>query len=1032
MRHLSIAISLCLLLAGNAVMAQEVSIDVAKSRALDFLSRQSIGPKFAKGTTSSTDLKLAYTSKSEAKTCFYVFNVGDDEGFVIAGGDESARQILGYCDHGTFDYDKAPENFKWWLGQYTEQIARAEEPDEANRTDEDVVCTRKTKSKKTRESVEPLIKTKWGQYYPFNSLIPETPFFSFPPTGCVATAMSQIMKYWNYPATGRGGNSYKYLCTYIDELGEYEADCVEFPYVDFSKTTYDWNHMKNWYFTEYSTEEELAVATLMYHAGISVEMEYSNSESCAPVEKIGPALVNLFSYDKSIRYESRGYYSDEEWEDIIYNELKAGRPVIYSGFKSSSGHEFICDGYDSDKEMYSINWGWEGVSDGYYLLTGTNALDGYKYMQEIYVNIKPDEGGHGSPHLAYDDNYTGSFYLKIGDELYENYDYIYTSDDTNLGYLCTSVRNYSVNLYNFNLGVRAIETTTGKTYDLWSIINEYIARWPQPEAEQIDIQFQLNKLEYNGTYELRPIYSDNYSGTYEMDIEKTIKYPTITVSGAKDPVPEDLKFTIESNSLQVSRTLQIEHEGDFIGTIEYSSSNPQIATVDEDGMITGVSEGTVIISAHSEANYYFNETIKSFEITVTKLIKDNVKFFIDGNILSSSMSTQIYWTKDYNGSPIFSSSDENIVTIDSEGLVKAKSIGMAIITALAPATTTFNSNETQFTVMVLDSESPSLVEQSYFNNDNNTYIDDLILHYSIGQTSWGWTSNGAPYIYYTLETNDHIFSSHFQTDYSYMDIDLSGTYDFRNIDNQDLVEHLTVGKQYTIYFFKDKDYNIPYDFYPSVTFTYRDKLTVDYGVSSAGYGTLILPFNAELPEGMTIYSCPSVDENGVLTLVEESSIERNVPYIVKATYGENYHFEGPEAIDDDKPSFQEGILVGAVGKNVTLQKNTDYILQVQDGKAAFYKYTGTKADETSENDSSGNRLAKQFRAFLRPEGSSNAPKFNLPGFSDEETDGISTITSDGHMPAGIYSIDGKRQSEFQKGLNILILEDGTAQKVFVK
>jgi len=107
-------------------------------------------------------------------------------------------------------------------------------------------------------------------------------------------------------------------------------------------------------------------------------------------------------------------------------------------------------------------------------------------------------------------------------------------------------------------------------------------------------------------------------------------------------------------------------------------------------------------------------------------------------------------------------------------------------------------------------------------------------------------------------------------------------------------------------------------------------------------------------------------------------------------------------------------------------------MQVHDGNAAFYKYTGTKSDDSSENDSKGNRLAKQFRAFIRLDSSNNAPKFNLPGFSDEETDGISTLTSDGHMPAGIYSIDGKRQSEFQKGLNILILEDGTAQKVFVK
>ena len=115
MKHLSNLIALSLLLASNAAMAQEVSVDEAKSNALEFLSSKTAGTRRAKGQQVAQDLSLAYTSKSEAKTCFYVFNVGNDEGFVIAGGDESALEILGYCDHGTFDYDKAPDNFKWWL-----------------------------------------------------------------------------------------------------------------------------------------------------------------------------------------------------------------------------------------------------------------------------------------------------------------------------------------------------------------------------------------------------------------------------------------------------------------------------------------------------------------------------------------------------------------------------------------------------------------------------------------------------------------------------------------------------------------------------------------------------------------------------------------------------------------------------------------------------------------------------------------------------------------------------------------------------
>ncbi|MBR5068767.1 MAG: Spi family protease inhibitor, partial [Bacteroidales bacterium] len=190
----------------TVMMAQEISIDVAKSRTFDFLSRQSVGPKYAKGTTSSIDLKLAYTSKSEGKTCFYVFNVGDDNGFVIAGGDEAALEILGYSDCGTFDYDTAPENFRWWLSQYTEQIAHAEAPSEEALA---AVAAYRAKAAQTRDDIAPLMETYWKQDYPYNSEIPiyESNGARYV-TGCVATAMAQVMKRWNYPEHGLGSYSY--------------------------------------------------------------------------------------------------------------------------------------------------------------------------------------------------------------------------------------------------------------------------------------------------------------------------------------------------------------------------------------------------------------------------------------------------------------------------------------------------------------------------------------------------------------------------------------------------------------------------------------------------------------------------------------------------------------------------------------------------------------------------------------------------------------------------------------------------------
>jgi hypothetical protein len=823
MKRLSNLIALSLLLASNAAMAQEVSIDDAKSNALEFLSSKTTGTRRAKGQQVAQDLSLAYTSKSEAKTCFYVFNVGSDEGFVIAGGDESARQILGYCDHGTFDYATSNPAFRWWLGQYTEQIEHAEvNPNAA------AEAPRRAKAKK-RYSVEPLIKTKWGQYGPYNCELPCSATGYIFPTGCVATAMAQIMNYWKYPEKGNGGNTAYFLDYYYDDnTGEWVDDVSE-AYVDFSTTYYDWDHMLTEYKYSYAdenedgialfTEEEAkAVGTLMYHAGASVNMNYTSDFASAWSRKERPAFVEHFSYDESAEDIQRTYNDEEgryniseaEWEELIYDELDKGRPVYYTGTsESDGGHAFICDGYDSETNFFSFNWGWNGDKDGFYSLTAVDERKSYLFsyiagdISDIIINLMP-----------------ASF---SKEEVY-----FYTWNDNN--YLHGAL----------------------------------------------------------------PI-----------------------IKGDKLPIK---------------------------------------------------------------------------------------------------------WTLDYDGTPEFSSSDESVATVDANGVITGVSEGSAQITAYAPSTSSFYRNCTVFDVEVGDLE---LKEQPYFNNDNNIYEDDYVLHYTL-KSLFPMDVNGSVNVGFSIDDNLVLGRS-----FNDLSPQEEQDYDFDLNWSNRLTNKFTAGNQYEIYLYKDDQKTLPFN-YPSVTFTYRNKLTVDYGVSSAGYGTLILPFNAELPEGMTIYSCPSVDENGVLTLVEESSIERNKPYIVKATSGSSYHFEGPEAIDADKPSFQEGILVGAVANNVPLQKNTDYILQVQDGKAAFYKYTGTKADETSENDSSGNRLAKQFRAFIRLDSSNNAPKFNLPGFSDEETDGISTLTSDGHMPAGIYSIDGKRQSEFQKGLNILILEDGTAQKVFVK
>jgi hypothetical protein len=865
MKYIYNFLVLSLALASNTVMAQEVSVDVAKNRALEFLSNQTVGSKRAKGTK-SLDVTLAYTSKSADKTCFYVFNAGEDDGFVIIGGDEAAREILGYCDHGSFDYETAPANFKWWLGQYTEQIAKADKTG--------VTGARRAKAATNRANIANLIPSKWNQFAPYNNLVvSETkrqlgnnaPEFV---TGCVATAMAQIMYKYKYPSRGIGSHTYS------------PANYSNLTFsANFGETTYDWSHMTDTYSSNSTSTSENAVATLMFHAGVSIDMNYNtqrNGGSSASGEYIGKTLINYFGYDKSVRNEFREYYTDEAWEKLVYDELAEGRPVLYSGrVENGGGHQFICDGYEDG--LFTINWGWGGLYDGNFPLTGTGALlpegqgaggsDGaYTEGQMIILSVMPATSENKErPHLAQKDlSGVNSLFLTVGSKTSDG-NIAYDRSNVESCKLHSTLYNISCFTTNFDYGVKAIGSN-GQIYYYRSKSNQSLS-YRSWGTIAFELPFDPTDWEED-TYELHPVCrvaGGSDDDWYDVTILKDETYPSITISGTAP------------------------------------------------------------------------EPTNSFDLT----------------------------------------------------------------------------------------------EEPYFNNDNNAYVEDLVLHYSI-RNGMSEMSNITLYMklvsdYYGFPYSEEIYSV-------LPGETVTGTVDFNKLNyGVTVTDYFTPGDTYYVYFYTDSSNSMERKDYPFVKFTYRERLEIDdYQVCKAGYGTLILPFNAELPVGMTaVYTCTGVDNNGVLTLVEEESIRRNVPYIVKADPEKGpYKFVGPEAIDADHPSFREGIMVGAVTKNVPLVANDDYILQYhdQDDEAAFYKYTGTPSSD-GENDSEGNRLAKQFRAFLRPNVTTGAPSYALPGDTEE---GIEFIHVDTFMPAGIYSIDGKRQNEFKKGMNVIILEDGTVQKVYVK
>ena len=270
------------------------------------------------------------------------------------------------------------------------------EADEATVWQWEMVKTKgRLTNNRTEEAVEPLLTTTWDQGPPYSLFVPDGCL-----TGCTATAMAQVMKYWNWPVQGTGEHSYEWNGYILS--------------ANFGETTYDWDNMIDCYYcgVQATQEQREAVATLMWHCGVSVEMNYSPDWSGALL--FPSSLIDYFNYSDEMSMEYHNDYSDASWKAKLKDCLNLGRPLYYVGCSLSNGsicHAFVCDGYDTN-EMFHFNWGWSGSSDGYYALGALNVGGyGYQYnytnqaifnthpscdeptVYEINVSVSNDEGG---------------------------------------------------------------------------------------------------------------------------------------------------------------------------------------------------------------------------------------------------------------------------------------------------------------------------------------------------------------------------------------------------------------------------------------------------------------------------------------------------------------------------------------------------------------------------------------------------------------------------------------------------------------
>ena len=329
---------------------------------------------------------------------FYIFNSEDGEGFVIVAADDIAHPVLGYSSTGHLDSRDIPENLRWWLSEYNRQVVWAkgsnitQSPEIADEW-EQVISNNILAATPV---VSPLVQTIWNQapYYnnkcPFNYLVMQRTV-----TGCAATALAQVMNYWQWPTIGDGYHQYN--CKFY---GTQSAN--------FGATIYDWDYMPNELTSSSTSRQVDAVATLMYHCGVAMDMDYGLSTkywkfnkgtgSATGADAVVTAAVNYFRYSSTTENAEKQNYSETEWINLIKGQLDAHHPMVYWGIGNGGGHAFVCDGYDSQNRFH-FNWGWGGAcNDAYYAVSalipgpggiGSGENGDYTAEQGAIINMVP-------------------------------------------------------------------------------------------------------------------------------------------------------------------------------------------------------------------------------------------------------------------------------------------------------------------------------------------------------------------------------------------------------------------------------------------------------------------------------------------------------------------------------------------------------------------------------------------------------------------------------------------------------------------
>ncbi|MCD4682962.1 MAG: C10 family peptidase [Bacteroidales bacterium] len=369
----SLLITIFAFLFSIVIFAEEVQIEKARLVAKNFYSEKN--SNLVENLYFGEEFSVLYQNT----LVYHVINI--NTGFVIVSADDSVYPVLGYSFENSYNGIDFPPAFENWMDHYSKQIvysiSNQLSPSKIIKHAWLKYSAANFISNRDFEAVDPMIHTTWSQGCYYNSQMPADTNgpCGYLWTGCVATAMGQIMKYYNFPKTGTGSNSY------YTSYGIQEAD--------FENTTYDWLNMN--YHLE---EENNAVAELLYHCAVSINSILTPNGTGAYDFDARDALCDYFNFNENAQFYWRDSYAGD-WEAMLRTELDEGRPVIYGGADSqtNAGHTFVCDGYH-DTSFFHFNWGWNGFYNGYYYLDSLMASGShFDFQHDAIVGISPDITG---------------------------------------------------------------------------------------------------------------------------------------------------------------------------------------------------------------------------------------------------------------------------------------------------------------------------------------------------------------------------------------------------------------------------------------------------------------------------------------------------------------------------------------------------------------------------------------------------------------------------------------------------------------